>query len=399
MSPNTISFVRPVYSGPARDNSRCVGIGIGGEPTAHAFESVPSLAIAFGYMPASRTAPAGVSRIHELDRDAVETALVSDFGLQVRKRPGVQDAPLSLGSPYPTTDALEVFKGYPAAGAFGLDANLFRNDVVLMMYEAGFTPSEPLQNPLGRTSAFGLKALPLPPTSFPDAGDLFGLTVRSALRISSDIDEAQVHPQPILTRRGFRLGEADSDKQVKRTIPENQIRFASVVREHLELPRPTDKRNAQSTAQTPNACDRLSQVPRKQSGVIRERAQRAKLPLYRSVQFIGVNDLSVGSNNHLRREFRKGSPASVVNQSMQGNLRKCLGSPSPLRNPVTGSIFRNQRLFEDRGLRSVSQQLHLDRKGHDAVSFHYSEMSITPLLRINFYEHCRNPQPNPQRGI
>ena len=366
MSPNTISFVRPIYSGPARNNSRCVGIGIGGEPTVHAFKSVPSLAVAFGHMPASRTAPAGVSGIHELDRDAVKPALVSDFGLQVRKRPGVQDAPLSLGSPYPTTDALEVFKGYPAAGAFGLGANLFRNDVVLMMYEAGFTPSEALQNPLGRTSAFGLKALALPPTSFPDSGDLFGLTVSSAIRIFSNVDKAQVHPQPILTRRCFRLGEADSDKQVKRTISENQIRFASVVKEHLELPLPTDKRNAQSTGQAPNAYDRLSQVPRKQSSVIRKRAQRAKLPLYLSVQFIGVNDLSVGSNNHLRCEFRKGSPAGVVNQSMQGNLRKGFGSPSPFRNPVTGGILRNQRPFEDRGLRSISHQLHLDRKSHDS---------------------------------
>ena len=386
MSPNTISFVWPVYSGPARNNSRCVGIGIGGEPTVHAFKSVPSLAVAFGYMPASRAASAGVSGIHELDRDAVKPALVSDFGLQVRKRPRVQKAPLSLGSPYPTADALEVFKGYPAAGAFGLGANLFRNYVVLMMYEAGFTPSEALQNPLGRTSALGLKALALPPTSFPDSGDLFGLTVSSAVRICSNFDEAQVHPQPILTRRCFRLGEADSDKQVKRTISENQIRFASVVKEHLELPRPTDKRNAQSTGQTPNAYDRLSQVPRKQSGVIRKRAQRAKLPLYLSVQFIGVNDLSVASNNHLRREFRKCPPASVVNQSMQGNLRKGLGSPSPLRNPVTGRILRHQRLFEDRGLRSVRQQLHLDRESHDPVSVHYSEMSIKPFLPINFDE-------------
>lgn len=361
MSSNTISFVRPVYSGPARNNSRCVGIGIGGEPTVHAFESVPSLAIAFGYMPASRTAPAGVSRIHELDRDAVKPALVSDFGLQVRKRPGVQDAPLRLGSPYPTTDALEVFKGYRAAGAFGLGANLFRNYVVLVMDEASFTPAEALQNPLGRTSAFGLKALALPPTSFPDSGDRFGLTVSSAIRIRSNIDEAQVHPQPILTRRCFRLGEADSDKQVKRTISENQIRFASVAKEHLELPLPTDEGNAQSTGQAPNAYDRLSQAPRKQSSVIRKRAQRAKLPLYLSVQFIGVNDLSVGSNNHLRRKCRESSSTGVVNQSMQGNLRKCLGSPSSLRNPVTGGILRNQRLFEDRGLRSVRQQLYLDR--------------------------------------
>ena len=367
MSPNTISFVRPVYSGPARNNSRCVGIGIGGEPTDHAFKSVPSLAVAFGYMPANRTAPAGVSGIYERDRDAVKPALVSDFGLQVRKRPGMQDAPLSLGSPYPTTNALEVFKGYPAAGAFGFGANLFRNCVVLMMYEAGFTSSEALQNPLGRTSAFGLQALPLPPTSFPDPGDRFRLTVSSALRIRSNIDEAQVHTQPILTRRCFRLGEADSDKQVKRTIPENQIRFAPIVREHLELPLPTDKRNAQSTGQAPNAYDRLSQVPRKQSSVIRKRAQRAKLPLYLSVQFIGVNDLGVASNNYLRRELRKGFPARLVDQSMQGNLRKSLGSPSPLRNPVTGGILRHQRLFEDHGLRSVSQQLHLDRKSHDAA--------------------------------
>ena len=323
MSPNTIPFVRPVYSGPARNNSRCVGIGIGGEPTVHAFKSVPSLAVAFGYMPASRTAPAAVSGIHELDRDAVKPALVSDFGLQIRKRPGVQDAPLSLRSPYPTTDALEIFKGYPAAGAFGFGANLFRNCVVLMMYEAGFTSSEALQNPLGRTSAFGLKALALPPTSFPDSGDRFGLTVSSALRLRSNIDEAQVHPQPILTRRCFRLGEADRHKQVKRTIPKNQVRFAPVVREHLELPLPTDKRNAQSTGQAPDAYDRLSQIPRKQSRVIRKRAQGAKLPLYHSVHFIGVNNLSIGSNNHLRRELRKCFPAGVVNQLMQGNLRKC----------------------------------------------------------------------------
>jgi hypothetical protein len=381
MSPNTISFVRPIYSGPARNNSRCVGIGIGGEPTVHAFESVSGLAVALGYMPASRTAPAGVPGIHEPDRDAVKPALVGDFGLQVRKRPGVQDAPLSLGSPYPTTDALEVFKSYPAAGAFGLGANLFRNYVVLMMNEASFTPSEALQNPLGRTSAFGLKAFPLPPTSFPDSGDLFRLTVSSAIRICSSIDEAQVHPQPVFTPRCFRLGEADRDKQVKRTIPENQICFCSVVKEHLELPLPTDEGNTQSTGQTPNAYDRLGRVPRKQSSVIRERAQRAKLSSHLPVQFIGVNDLSVGSNNHLRRELRKCSPAGVVNHSMQGNLRKSLGSPSLLRNPVTGGILRHQRLFEDRGLRSVSQQLHLDRKGHDSICFMVMKCQSNPYYQ------------------
>lgn len=369
MSPNTISSVRPVYSGPARNNSRCVGIGIGGEPTVHAFESAASLAVAFGYMPASRTAPAGVPGIHEPDRDAVKPALVCDFGLQVRKGPGVQDAPLSLRSPYPTKDALEVFKGYSAAGAFGLGTNLFRNYVVLMMHEAGFTPSEALQNPLGRTGAFGLKAFPLPPTSFPDSGDLLGLTISSALRICSNIDEAQVHPQPVLTPRGICLGEAYRDKQVKRTIPEYQIRFGSVVKEHPELPLPTNKGNAQSTGQAPNAHDRLSQVPRKQSSIVWKGAQGAKLPLYFSVRFIGVNDLSVGSNNHLRRELRKGSPAGVVNQSMQGNLRKCVSSPSLLRNPIAGGILRHQRLFEDLGLRSVNQQLHLDRKGHDSICF------------------------------
>jgi hypothetical protein len=361
MGPNTIPFVWPVYSGPARNNSRCVGIGIGGEPTVHAFESVPSLAVGFGYMPASRTAPAGVSGIHELDRDAVKPALVSDFGLKVRKRPGVQDAPLSLGSPYPAAEALEKLKPNATTGAFGLGANLFGNYMVFVADEACLPPTKSFQYSLSRTSAFGLKALALPPTSFPDSGNLLGLTISSAIRIRSNIDEAQVHPQPILTRRCFRLGEADSDKQVKRTIPENQIRLASVVKEHLELPLPTDEGNAQSTGQAPNAYDRLSQVPREQSSVIRKRAQRAKLPLYFSVRFIGVNDLSVGSNNHLRRKCRKCPPASVVNQSMQGNLRKCLGSPSSLRNPVTGGILRNQRLFEDRGLRSVRQQLYLDR--------------------------------------
>jgi hypothetical protein len=60
---------------------------------------------------------------------------------------------------------------------------------------------------------------------------------------------------------------------------------------------------------------------------------------------------------------------------MQGNLRKGLGFPGSLGNPVTGGIFRNQRLFEDGGLRSISQQFHLDRKSHDPVLFHYSEMS------------------------
>jgi hypothetical protein len=367
MSPNTIPFVWPVYSGPARNNSRCVGIGIGGEPTLHALKPVPSLSIALGHVATGRTGSTAVSRIHEFEWDAVKPALVSDFGLKVRKRPGVQDAPLSLGSPYPTTDALEVFKGYPAASAFGLGANLFGNYMVFVADEACLPPTKSFQYSLGRTGAFGLKALALPPTSFPDSGNLLGLTISSALRIRSNIDEAQVHPQPILTRRCFRLGEADSDKQVKRTIPENQIRFASVVKEHLELPLPTDEGNAQSTGQAPNAHDRLSQVPRKQSSVVWKGAQRAKLPLYLSVQFIGVNDLSVGSNNHLRCDFRKCFPASVVNQSMQGNLRKGLGSPSSLRNPVTGGILRNQRLFEDRGLRSVRQQLYLDRKSHDAA--------------------------------
>ena len=87
-------YVRVIEGTPARNVSRCVGIGIGGKPARLARELIACGPVLLTDTAAGRTSPAGVARVNEFDRHSDKPALVGNLRLEIREGPRVQDSAL-----------------------------------------------------------------------------------------------------------------------------------------------------------------------------------------------------------------------------------------------------------------------------------------------------------------
>src|SRR5208337_592265 len=97
-------YVRVIESTPARNFSRCVGIGVGGKPARVTRELVACRPVLLADAAAHRTSTAGVKGSNERDWHSDKFALVGNLRLEVCESPRVQDVALLFRSPYPRTN-------------------------------------------------------------------------------------------------------------------------------------------------------------------------------------------------------------------------------------------------------------------------------------------------------
>src|SRR5690606_19589199 len=190
---------------PARNVASSDGIGRPSEAAADTPEMRLRRTVGFCHMPAGGAGPGGVPGIDNDHRNACQTSLVLDEGAKLMERPTVLDATLSLLNRDPFADALEVFQGDAATGAFGLRDQPLADDVVDITGEPLLLPPALLEKLFGRLGAFGLKPRPefrITLSQAVQARAGVGLTVR----VGSDVDDAEVHTKPVfrLPRRRLR---------------------------------------------------------------------------------------------------------------------------------------------------------------------------------------------------
>src|SRR5262245_23991243 len=105
---------------------------------------VPLVAVA-----ARRARPRRVAWVHGHDGDAREGGLVLDERTHLVEGPARVSGPLPGTNLCPIADAVQVFHGDPASGAFGQGDDGLRDAVVLVTAEPGFAARQLPQSFLG----------------------------------------------------------------------------------------------------------------------------------------------------------------------------------------------------------------------------------------------------------
>jgi len=109
-----------LHDGSPADVLRSDGIRRASEPAGYATEQCLGAAVGLCYLPAGRAGAGGIPGINEHHRNTGQPGLVLDEGAKLMERPTMLNATLSLANRYPVTDALQIFEGDTAIGAFGL---------------------------------------------------------------------------------------------------------------------------------------------------------------------------------------------------------------------------------------------------------------------------------------
>ncbi len=147
-------------------------------------------------MSAAGAGAGGVARVDFHHGHAEHLRLVLDKALQLMKRPAVQRRPLRPSSPYPVTDALELFEGNALTGAFSLGDDVFADLVVDIGGKAAFFARELAQTATARLRAFALQPLAQTALAVADAFDMAAL-VDFAHAVDGDVGDAQVNAKEV----------------------------------------------------------------------------------------------------------------------------------------------------------------------------------------------------------
>lgn len=399
LDPYAFPFVRPIYGGPACDVAGSVGVGIGGESARLAREVVACGTVLFADVSARRTSPTGIAWVNKLHRHSDKPALVGDLFLKIVKSPRVQDSTLLSGSPYPTANALEIFQGNAASGAFCNIANLFGNHMILVSDKSGFPATKPPQDTPTGSSALGLKALSLPPSAIANTRHIASISVGLTVRRLSQIHQTQINTKPGFTLGNFGLRKGDRHKQIKLSTLENQVSLTALILDHFPLAWSTNKRNVLASINRPDAHRRCGHVPRQNAFIVGKRSQRSKCATHVHVDLVGVNHLCVGTDNDLRRENRECFSTWPINKVVKRDLRKDFSGPCFLGNPVASGIgclksdFKCQSLFVGR------QQFHLHSQLHERKLHHCIDKASGFMLDTQPQKPLSNPRTFPVSSI
>jgi hypothetical protein len=147
---------------PATDVAGGVPIGMGLVAACPAIKPIPALPVGAFAVPALGASLAGISGVHEDHGYIRESRLVADERAELGERPS-REPILRVTAPSrdPVADALEVFEGDPASGAFGGLDDLLADDVVLVPAEPSLFTLDPPDLLLARFGVLALESFPL----------------------------------------------------------------------------------------------------------------------------------------------------------------------------------------------------------------------------------------------
>jgi hypothetical protein len=360
-NPFSMLRVRLVYSSPTSYYARRVDVRILSMTARKAREYIPGLAVGFLDMAAYTALPRSVPRIDIADRDTCTPGLVVDLLLKVCKSPRVQDTSLRSASPDPRADTFEILDGNSSSGAFSRSDDLLRNAVIHVTGEAALLDAPLAKQPLRTLGSVPLKFGTESVGSCSQAIEMrAGKVVAVACR--RDIDHPRIDSEPARDFLLLYVGNIDRDEKIKPPISKHEVRLTSVMDEKLTLMVSTGEGDSLSSRKRPDVGG-LS-APRKDAGIIRDRAERPKASSGLPVELVGVRDLGDATYEDLSREVREGSSRVVVSELVEVELLERLGFPRFSRKPVTSLVSTTDRRGQQLRLFGRRLKLNLHRKFH-----------------------------------
>jgi hypothetical protein len=137
-------------------------VGVTSAATRRTTEGCLLGVVRFVGMPASGTTPRGIARVNPMDWHTTQRSFIRDTGLELKKRPAMQDGTLRLSSPHPRANVLEIFKRNASLCGLSLPNDAFADRVIHVFGEASLLARQVAQASFCRERSFPLELVSEP---------------------------------------------------------------------------------------------------------------------------------------------------------------------------------------------------------------------------------------------
>src|SRR3984885_15237832 len=133
-----LATIGHLTAGPATNVDSRVDVRVECEAALQAGKRVLGLSVLLGGMPRVRALAAAVAGIDRDQQNTCQRSLLAQKGAKLMERPTAQSGTLLFPNRYPVVDALQLFQGDAALGAFGLGNDLLQDAVIDVSSKASF---------------------------------------------------------------------------------------------------------------------------------------------------------------------------------------------------------------------------------------------------------------------
>lgn len=311
---------------PCADVPRSNDVGVRGKAAPPTSKLGLTLSVASVAVSALWTCAAGVLWINYTHLDARQLCLVLDKRSKLEERPSAHLSSLPLAKPCPLANALEVFKGNSAFGAFSLGNKLLADAVVDVLPESSLSSCDAPQSspcatrPLASVLLESSYLLQLrSPLQIVRASRFDNLaTILFSGAIGGDIGQAEINANKVAGRNLRSVWKVGRNEKEPSVVPEDQIGLAFGVAESFALILPHDERHKHAAIQGYQA-DAVNALERHDALVIRHCGIRSERRLLGFISLVRFADLRDAAHCHLRWETETIAHLAVE-QLLQENL-------------------------------------------------------------------------------
>ena len=322
------------------------------EAALQAGKLVLGLSVLLGGMPRVRALAAAVAGIDRDQQNTCQRSLLAQKGAKLMERPTAQSGTLLFPNRYPVVDALQLFQGDAALGAFGLGNDLLQDAVIDVSSKTSFFATELFELPFGAARALLLQFRAQRTSAI---ANLVDLPSRQLLAIGGGGDgfDAEINPKKVLYHAWLRVRNFARRSNVELAFVVDQVRLAMLGLQQFFLALPGRIGDLEPSRCGPDAHP--IRLECQDAGIVADGTLPGKAWLGFLVQFISVGNLSQDVYDYLssqREQFFR----LVVKQLMERELRENLTAPGLFAHPVAAGVCLLHRLQQCLALVSICIQ-------------------------------------------
>lgn len=348
-----------------------VGIGISFVIARATPKLVLASTVLFGAVTALSAGTAGIARIDSHEEHSGQPGLVLKEKAQLRESPGMQNCALLPQGRDPSANAVEVFNGNAAFGAFSFGNDLLANAVVDVRGEAPLFSGQLLQPPLRRTGLFLLKFRPQPAVTMAHRLDL-RTGVALTIRIAGNISDTKIDTEKVCWLNGGAVRQVHRAIEIQPAFAVDQIGLTFDPVKSLLLVFAIDQRDDHSLFRQRPQADAVQSLEAHNAFVV---SDGAVFPEHRTFRFVpreAFNSFTYRPDGHLCRQAVAAANFRV-GQLVDRRLAEDFSFKSTLSREGSGFIDSLHSGKQPLALFGVRQNLQLERELHYYGVYHSLE--------------------------
>jgi hypothetical protein len=295
------------------------------------------LSVLLGGMPRVRALAAAVAGIDRDQENTCQRSLLAQKGAKLVERPTAQSGTLLFPNRYPVVDALQLFQGDAALGAFGFGNDLLQDAVIHVSSKASFFATELFELPFGAARALLLQFRAQRTSAI---ANLVDLASRQLLAIGGGGDgfDAEINPKKVIYHAWLRGRNIARRSHVEPAFVVDQVRLAMLGLQQFFLALPGRIGDLEPSRCGPDAHP--IRLECQDAGIVADGTLPGKASLGFLVLFISVGNLSQDVHDYLSTQ-REQFLSLVVKQFAQGTRWAYAGSCSTGRSNRKPDRTRN----------------------------------------------------------